>query len=80
MVKLIAHCAKTTDNVSKTFSVSQLSKCHTQKLIEACKRANPVIAFIPADTLTKFVFGQKAHDLRKDRAAMVHIACPSGWI
>jgi hypothetical protein len=77
MVKLLSHCPKTAFNVTQAFSIGELSKCHAQELIKACKRANTVITVIPVNTLTKFVFGQKVNNLRKNRFALVHGGDPS---
>lgn len=77
MVKLFSHCPKTAFNVTQAFSIGELSKCHAQKLIKAYKRANTLVTVIPVNTLTKFVFGQKVNNLRKNRLAMVHVGYPS---
>jgi site-specific recombinase XerD len=50
----------------QAFAIGKLSKRHAHKLIKACKRANAVITAISIDTLTKFVFGQKVHNLREN--------------
>jgi hypothetical protein len=77
MVKLLAHSPQTAFNVAQTFSVSELCKRHAHKLIKACKRANAVITAISIDTLTKFVLGQKVHNLRENCFALIHVSDPS---
>jgi hypothetical protein len=57
----------------------KLSKRHAHKLIKTCERANAVVTAISIDTLTKFVFGQKVHNLRENWFALIHISYPSAW-
>ena len=52
--------------LAKTFSVSKLSEGHAEKLIEARKSPDSVIALVPPHTLVEFVFGQKVHELREN--------------
>ncbi len=50
-------------DLAKTFSVSQLSEGHAEKLIEAGKPSDSVIALVPSHTLVEFVFRQKVYEL-----------------
>jgi hypothetical protein len=64
--------AQTCFDLAETFSVSQLSEGHTEKLIEAGKSSNSVIALVPLDTLVEFEFGQKVHELGENNSPRIH--------
>lgn len=59
-------------DLAKTFSVSQLSEGHTEKLIEAGKSSDSVIALVSLDTFVEFVFWQKIHELGENNSSQIH--------
>jgi hypothetical protein len=65
VIELIGHCTQTGFNISQTLSVGELSKRHTEKLIQTRERFDIVIATIPFYTIAKMVHGQKVHQLGK---------------
>ena len=52
--------------------VEASSEGHAEKLIEAGKSSDSVIALIPPDTLVEFVFGQKVHELGENNSPRIH--------
>jgi len=59
-------------DVAETLAVCELRESQTAKLITAGKVNNFVIATIPLDTFTKFVGGQKVHQLCEDGFSGMH--------
>jgi 3-hydroxyisobutyrate dehydrogenase-like beta-hydroxyacid dehydrogenase len=72
MVEFGLQSAQTRFDVSKTVSVSKLGEGHAEKLIEAAKSSDSVIALVSSDTIVEFVFGQKVHELREDDSSRIH--------
>ena len=52
-------------NWGTSFKISQLYKGHAQKLIKTNKRANAIFSVVSINATTKFLDGDKTHDLRK---------------
>jgi hypothetical protein len=48
-------------DVSETFPIGQLSKCHTKKLTEAGESFYPVIASVSLYAFVEFVLWQEVH-------------------
>ena len=63
MVEFELQGAQARFDLPKTFSVSKLGKGHAEKLIEAGKSSDSVIALVSSHTLVEFVFGQKVYEL-----------------
>jgi len=61
VIKLGLHGPQACFDIAKTLPVSQLSEGHAQKLIEARKVPNSVLALIPANALGEFVSRKKTH-------------------
>ena len=61
MIELGLHCAKTGFDVSEAFSIGQLSKSHTEELIEAGESSEAIVASITSHTFVEFVSREKAH-------------------
>jgi len=72
MVEFGLQGAQARFDLAKTFSVSQLREGHAEKLIEAGKPSDSVIALVSSYTLVELVFGQKLYELRKDHSSTVH--------
>ena len=72
MIKFGVHRAKTGFDVSKAFSIGQLSKCHAEELIEAREGSEAVVTSIPSHTFVEFVSWQEIHELRENVAPTVH--------
>jgi hypothetical protein len=52
--------------------VGQLRKSHAQKLIPAGKRSDPLLGVVALYAPLKFLMGEELHQLRKNRATLVH--------
>lgn len=63
MVEFGLQGAQACFDLAKTFSVSQLSEGHAEKLIEARESPDPVIALVSSHTLDEFLIGQKVYEL-----------------
>ena len=72
MIEFGLQSAQTRFDIPKTFSVSKLSKSHTEELIEAGKPPHPVIAMVSSDTLVEFVLWQKIHQLGENDPSRIH--------
>ena len=59
-------------DLAKTFSISQLSEGHAEKLIEAGESSDSVIALVPPHTPVEFVFGKKVHELGENDSSPIH--------
>jgi hypothetical protein len=67
------HAAQTIFNVTQTFSKRKLSKTHYHKLFKAMKTFDPVVAFVPVNTLVKLIAINDLKELRKNVFALVHL-------
>ncbi len=72
MIELGMHRTKTGFDVSKAFSISQLSKSHAEELIEAGEASEMTLTSITSYTLVEFVSWQEIHELREDDTPAVH--------
>ncbi len=72
MIQFALQGAQACFDLAETFSVGKLSKGHAQKLIEAGKSSDSVIALIPPDTLVEFLLGQKVHELGENDSPRIH--------
>src|ERR1700738_2810644 len=66
------HGVQTDFDVAQAGSVGQLSKGHTQELIEARKLAGAIVASVFADAAVEIALGQEGHQLRKQKRPGVH--------
>ena len=81
MIQFGAHGAQTGFDVAQALPAGELSESHSQKLIEAGKKMDPVIALILCHTAMKFVLGQEIQELSKNDSTLVHwplLSAPSG--
>ncbi len=60
-------------DISKAFSVSELSKGHTEKLIVAREFSDPIIALIPLNAFVEFVSGEEIQDLGENDSSSMHL-------
>ena len=58
-------CPQTRFNIAQTFSVGELRKCHTKKLIETSEGLDATIALIALYAFTERLHRQMFHHLRK---------------
>lgn len=65
-------CVKGRGQIPKAVPERKLSKTHTQELIPAFKLPYTVISFVLMNNLSKIVFGDNIHKLRKNDPASVH--------
>ena len=72
MIEFGVHRPKTSFDVSKAFSVGQLSKSHTEEVIETRKSSETILALITSYTFVEFVSRQEIHELREDDPPTVH--------
>jgi hypothetical protein len=63
MVEFGLQGAQARFDLAKTFSVGQLREGHAEKLIEARKPSDSVIALVSSHTLVELVFWQKVYEL-----------------
>ena len=73
MIKLAFLCPKACLYISQAFTVSELSKSHTQILIEAGEGLNLMLSFVTRHTTTKSCKRQMFHKLRKYELASMHV-------
>jgi hypothetical protein len=72
MIEFGVHRPKTGFDISKAFSIGQLSKSHTEELIEAGESSETTLTSITSHTFVEFVSWQEIHELREDDAPTVH--------
>jgi len=72
VIELGRGSSQTRFDVSQALSVGQLSKRHAEKLIPARKAFDFVAALITLDAASKFVGGNKVHQLSKDCFGGIH--------
>jgi len=63
MIELVTRSSETCLDIPQTFSVSELGKCHTEKLIPTGKALDFVIAVVSGDAFAKFVGRKEFHQL-----------------
>jgi len=61
MVELVSRSSEACLDIPQAFSVSELGKCHTEKLVPTGKALDLVIAVVLCDALAKFVDGEEFH-------------------
>jgi hypothetical protein len=66
------HGIQTGFDIAEAVSTGQLSKCHTQKLIQAGELPDTVVAFVFQDTAVELALRQRVHELREEILASVH--------
>ena len=85
MIKPGLRCPETGLDISQTFSVGELGKCHAEILVEAGKLFDLEVAIVAIDTLMKHVERKMLHYLRKNDLAGVlgstlrTLLCEDGW-
>jgi hypothetical protein len=62
-------------NVPQTLAVRQLSKCHTEVLVEAGEILHLEVAIVPVDAFVKNMERKMLHHLREYEFSSVH-GCP----
>lgn len=74
VVALLSLSTKTCFNIPQAFPVGQLSKAHTEKLVETTKGFDLVIPIVARHTTPKGVHGQMIHQLGKNKFPDVHVS------
>ena len=59
-------------DIAEAVTAGQLSKCHTQELIEAGELPDTEVAFVFQDAAIEIALGQRVHELRKEVLPGVH--------
>jgi hypothetical protein len=72
VVELLLLGAKTGFDVSETFSVGQLSKSHTEELIEATERFGLAVSIVSLHASAKRMHGKMFYHLGEDNLSYVH--------
>ena len=72
VVEFSTHCIEADIDVPQALPVRQLSKRHAIKLVEATEASYSSVAIVFLDAFLKLILGEKFHDLRKNRFAVVH--------
>jgi hypothetical protein len=67
-------------DIPETFSIRQLCKGHTEKLVPARKALYFVILVVPLYTLAKLVRWHEIHQLCKNGSADIHKPSPSAQV
>ena len=78
VIQLRRHCTQTCLDIPQTFAITQLGKCHAQKLIHAGKTLHLVLSFVSGDAFAEILERQKIHNLSKNRPSGIHRPFPSG--
>jgi hypothetical protein len=72
VVELLSLDTKTGFDIPKTFSVGQLSKSHTEELIEATERFDLVVSIVSLHAAAKRMHGKMFYHLGEDNLSYVH--------
>ena len=72
MIQLALVCTQTGFDIAETLAIRQLGERHAEKLIEACKRFDFVMATITLDALPKNRQRKMLRDLRENQFSSVH--------
>ena len=76
VVQTLGLCAQIDFDIAKRLPICQLSKGHSEELIQACKVLDRVIASVRGDATPESCQWQVHHDLRENEFASVHEGSP----
>jgi hypothetical protein len=72
VIKFGSKSPQTGFDISEAFSVSELSKGHTEKLVVAREFSDSIIALIPLNAFVEFVSGEEIQDLGENDSSSMH--------
>jgi hypothetical protein len=72
MINFILHRAKASFDISKTFSISELSKGQAKELVQTGKTLNFVLTAIALYAFAEFMQRQEIHYLRENSFSYIH--------